>query len=733
MTARKRSSHILPSVLALTLSALWPLAALAVDQTKVQVLLVGVSAYPNLDEQLQLSGPANDIASYYQMLRDRGVPADNIHVVADATKLKGASLPTKAAILNGFNQIEQSLRASPSPDNFVFVLMSGHGSQMPAAAGDTSEADGLDEIFLARDVGKWDGEIGALPNAISDNEIAAAIERLRATGAFVWAVFDNCHSGSITRGSSMPGEISRSVSPAALGIPAQAMTAAANRSNSQRSRGGPTQESMIDGAASSTTKGGVVAFYASQSYEVTPEYLLPQYSSDASQRGLFSYTLQQVLNVAPAGATYRQVAEDVLQRYRGLGRSSPTPSIEGSALDAPVFGSSVAAAPRQWPLKTSGADMLLSAGQLQEVTRGSILALLPEASAEDSKVMGYVEVIEAGATQSRVQAIAYQGKPAISKSRIGSAGVYARPVELKIDFSLRVAEPQRSSSCDAPNKSLLSLVQELKTASTIARRVQWVEAGQNADIRLCFKKDRVLLLDASADSNDPLAPSISLDAGAQPVQQGKLSDAAIELGSALERIGRATNLVRLVSNGTASKPLLEFNLNYERHCTADKADCAPGFQPVNPLSVTSLRDGDKVYVSVKNTSFEPVDFSALYVDAAYGISLLYPGEAESARVEPAATATFEVDINADPIGHEKLMFVAVPAEPQSPETRFDSLAQSGLVLSQTRGANTGSLNPLLGLLEEAAFGGASGSIRGGARPTQLLSPQVSFFEWSVTK
>ena len=54
--------------------------------------------------------------------------------------------------------------------------------------------------FLQRHAGRWNGSAGGVENAIVDDEFGAAIDALRAKGAFVWVVFDACHSGTMDRG-----------------------------------------------------------------------------------------------------------------------------------------------------------------------------------------------------------------------------------------------------------------------------------------------------------------------------------------------------------------------------------------------------------------------------------------------------------------------------------------------------------------------------------------------------
>ena len=49
-------------------------------------------------------------------------------------------------------------------------------------------------------IGPWSDATAAVQNGLVDDEIGALIDGLRAKGADVWAVFDSCHSGTVTRG-----------------------------------------------------------------------------------------------------------------------------------------------------------------------------------------------------------------------------------------------------------------------------------------------------------------------------------------------------------------------------------------------------------------------------------------------------------------------------------------------------------------------------------------------------
>ncbi|TIN15352.1 MAG: caspase family protein, partial [Mesorhizobium sp.] len=219
-----------------------------------------------------------------------------------AKDVPGASgLPTHAAIKAAL----ADLAAKVQRDDFVYLHLSGHGAQQPQMVkGD--ETDGLDEIFLPVDIEKWINRDAGVPNALIDNEIGAALDAIRDKGAFVWVVFDCCHSGTATRAVEVDDELERKVEFADL------------------VGGDPI------------TKGKLVAFYAAQTVETTPEMPLPKGTADAPRFGLFTFTILSKLAENP-NVTYRQLGQAVLQQYSADSRTRPTPLFEGE-LDARVFG-----------------------------------------------------------------------------------------------------------------------------------------------------------------------------------------------------------------------------------------------------------------------------------------------------------------------------------------------------------------------------------------------------------
>lgn len=701
---------------------------------KTYALLVGVSDYPNLDRSMWLEGPRNDVQLFRDFLVERQVPRADITVLADG--VDGAGLPDRKSILAAM----QGIAGRAQNGDFVYLLFAGHGSQMPSKDSARDEPDGLDEIFMPRDIRGWDGETAAVPNAISDNELGASIAAIRARGAFVWAVFDNCHSGTITRSASkMQGERDRQVKPEALGIPAAVLAAARTHAATERgvrTRGGPVAEAAaLDRGVggTSTAEAGFVAFYAAQSQETTPEASLPLYSADAVSRGLFSYTLYQVITAHP-DATYRQVIEQVLQIYQGMGKQNPTPTYEGTGLDNVVFGLAPGRRISQWRLDKDNERLRLRAGLVQQVTSDSILAVVPTPTAADTEVLGYVKVTNAGTALSEVAPVPFNNKPLLDVGSLGSAS-FARPVDLKVDFTLRVAEPAAGSFCSAPQLLTSQTVAELKASKVIARRVRWVAAGEPADVRLCQHRDRGLMLLDGAGSlpADPKQwpPVLGLTTTAGATAPGQLSLSARQLGEALEKVGRVLNLARLGA-GIGSASRLQVQMTWQRKCAPGASDCDSTPQELTPSSRPVVRDGDSILVKVTNPLNQPVDLTILYIDASYGITAMYPDaeRGESPRLEPRASMGIPLIMNANPSGFERIMLIGIPVAPQAPATSFVSLAQQGIAQTAKRGGGDG----LSSLFEEAAFGAdGKGATRGapGRAGATMGSAEIATFGWTV--
>ena len=302
-----------------------------------------------------------------------------------------ANRPTRANIQREFQRLAEIAR----PGDQVVILLGGHGSQQPQKElPDPSDMkpDGLSEIFLPADVGKWNGGKGAIENAIADYELHAWLQAIQNRGPSIWILVDACHSGTICRG--VDDEVARQV-PADFLVPEAAIREARQKAARRfgQSRGGPTEVSPLNISAKQPT---LVALYAAQSNEVTVEKSLPVDSPDRKRYGLLTFTVNQILRQARTPLTYNELIQRIHAQYVEWGRTAPTPMVEGRQRDREVLGM------REWPgrsrimLADGDEGLSINAGGLLGITARSVLAVYPPVGQpRGERPLGYVRVTEA--------------------------------------------------------------------------------------------------------------------------------------------------------------------------------------------------------------------------------------------------------------------------------------------------------------------------------------------------
>lgn len=307
-----------------------------------RALLVGVSEYPSLPGNAQLRGPMRDVPAWRDWLIERGLARDDIRLVADG--VEGGVLPTGAAIREALRRSAAEAR----PGDYFLLMLSGHGSRQPRFPVAALPSTDYEGIFLPRDIGRWDGSIAAVRNALSATELSAALDAIRHKGAFVWVLFDTCYAGALRRGgvdSEPDGEARwRYLDPSLLGVP---------ESMASRGESRPEPGSLIGGAMLDEPE-GQVAYFAARDFEATPELKL-----DGDWHSLFAHSLLKRLRELPQGS-YRNVMDALVQDYRAQGRESgPGPYLRaGFAQYLPVL------LPPQslWPSLSLAADPDCEAG-----------------------------------------------------------------------------------------------------------------------------------------------------------------------------------------------------------------------------------------------------------------------------------------------------------------------------------------------------------------------------------
>ncbi|MCU0899551.1 MAG: caspase family protein [Cypionkella sp.] len=629
-------------------------------------LLIGANTYPNLKEDFWLKGPANDVKLVQTYLTTAApVPFAPQNVVVLADGVEGAPAPTLAAIRAAF----ADLAAKAQDGDFVYLHFSGHGSQAPARDPE-SELDGLDELFLPVDIGPWNDQVGEVENALVDDEIGQLIDAIRAKGAHVWAVFDSCHSGTVTRAAPFGDEEVRvrQLPPDALGLPPDALEGQSRSLAQPDARAKP--EAPVD---IGTGTGSFTAFFAAQTNEVTPEKNLPKGKPGRVPQGVFTYTLFETLAEYP-GATYGQIGQEVLRKYAVKNLARSTPLFEGDLGAIPFLGTP---GPRveQWPTTAEGGEFTLPAGSLHGLAPGAVLALMPNAAAATEEAIGKV-LLTSVDTFTAVGTAEGDALPDPLPR-----GLYLRKTESAVDFTLTVALPEGDS---APAQALAAAMDALTEAA--GPRITLVPAGADADLRLAVipdspRPDAIWVLPGTGLAEDlSQTPSVS-------TADKDAASLGATLGDTLTTMSKALNLLRL---GAAVGPGT-LDVEVELQTRQGKG------QPLVPLArdaVPRLVPMDEVHVLARNHMDQPVDVNVLYVAANYEISHWFSG-----RLQPGDTLKQGLfRISDDVLGAERMVVVMTPASPQSAVEDLSFLAQDALEL--TRGVEDG----LAASLRDAGFG-----------------------------
>ncbi len=663
-------------------------------------VLVGVTKYPNLPPKNWLVGPANDAALMRTLLvNEAGFDAKNVTVLADDTE-GAASSPTHDAIRSTLKAMADKV----GKDDFVYLHFGGHGFQQPALD-PASETDGKDEIFLPSDT-MMPGPDKRLPNAYIDDEVKADLDAIRAKGAFVWVVFDACHSSTATRAALGGDEMERKIDWSDLGVEPPTYPEEGSRAVGEERESSLSAEEK--GAAAEP--GGLVAFYAAQTVETTPEMPLPADTEGAPRQGLFSYTIARELAANP-NVTYRQLGEAVLQDYSALNRTRPTPMFEGD-LDKQVFNNTSEARVLQWKVASDGAKATIPAGNLHRLAPGAKLAIMAKPGDAVDAALGFVVVKSTTnfeSTLAEVPAEAAGGKPVITLAEIPK-DAFARVVETPVDFKLTVARPD-AAKYPAEAAALDAALDRIVKDGKVAINLDVVDAGKPADLRFAVLSEKDI--DPKADSTEPLAwflppnGEVSLAKGLRPASIALTAPTATTgedpLASTLVKIYRATNLSRLAAANDFSTEELAVSFTLKR-AGGEEVAIEGGQVPV-------ARPDDIIHVNAVNNSGKAVDVNVLYIGSDNSIGQMY-----AERLQPGSKVSDDVlQFTAESFGIERMIVVLNEATAGSNVEDLSFLEQTGTPREAgTRGAGS---DGLMAMLEDIGGGAATrGAMKiGGAK------------------
>ena len=634
------------------LLVLWLLVCGSLAFATQRALLVGVSELVNQPQALWLQAPRNDVMLMRDALLRQGFGAADITVLADG--VSGAALPDSQAIHDALARL---LAQSRSGD-FVLLYFSGHGTRLRDVAKRYQEPDGLSENFLARDVRGTLGSDSTLTGDLRDADFDGWIQAFLAKNVFIASVFDTCAANSMTRGTAD--------APATAEGPADdEVRWRGLRATQLAGSNAPVRSGMAAPVpAEAVPRARYVAFFASESHQITPELRLPRKARnardprDARPQGLLTWAVVEALSRKPA--TWRELFDGVLALYppvidelaqRFPTRELPSPVAEGN-LDAPLFANSGAPASTRpvWRAQRTGDSLALKAGLLDGLVPQQEVRVL--ATLEDGTVRGALATLAQVAP-----GVAGLAVPAALKDVSGAAFWSVTPVGEPAATALRVR-------ADRPLPAGLSL--------DYPAAIRPADDASPADVRWTD-------LGPSGQRIELLAPLFGAT-----LSTVVLPDTAA-LRRRLQALAQLKWLARLQDYGKDSR-LDGFDAALEiwsgdRLLRSASVDEASGALP-------ALRPGERLRLNVRNTSGRSIDLVVAGIDGRGNLQPVYPdasGETNRfKRGTPEQPSARRFDLPwLDAPGDARLLVMAVPAAPYSAPRLF-GVASAQAELSEVR-------------------------------------------------
>ena len=696
-------------------------ATTVVQAQERYAVLVGVGQYQNLRESLQLKGPPNDVRLMHEYLTDEeGFAEEKIFRLTDGGPLP----PLRANIIATL----ENLRGRLTAGDFVLLYFAGHGSQQPARNRASEEFDGYDEIFLPANTKDWNKDIGAVENAIVDDEIGEFIGAYRRKGADVWVVFDSCHSGTMTRGVGDESTRTRKVLPEDLGILGEFGDERA------LSRGSDTPAFTDISAESPVSNlGALIQFFAAHATEETPERPLPLGAEDSEQevRGLFTHSLVSVLYRFP-NVSYDELAQMIIAKYASIPHiTTSTPQFSGTNMNRRVFGGDLEHN-QAFRATLDEADRTrltaARAGKWRGFGVGARVSI--HSNAAEKGILGTGVVAEATLTEST---IAPDWKKDAAVPQNHRTPVHIRLVQPAYKPTVRIS--QIETSRDTDNHRLREIIGGLEKDAIPL--VEFIDYNSDADYFAAFYEGKFRLL----------RPGQNLPCSVRRITEEKRRECESErvpepifwsepddVGTLVSRAARARNLVKLQSfSSTPTSLKLEVEIKRSKNIGPS------GERQIEYLSLADiegvLQGGDTVLISTSDDVRNAWDVTFFWVDSSLGITALQ-ALGQSVRVRPGDSINRRpvASIGTKTVGLESLVIIANLAR-DGREVNFHFLAQDPYGEIATRGDGVqppGS--PLQAILESVWAGEENVSSRSGEIPsTNGSQAHVKVFTWRVEK
>lgn len=592
--------------------------------SQLYALLIGVDCYlphrlPDNGFYPNLGGCVRDIEGVESFLRTRlGLPHERIFKLRASNRESGQESgeppeppelwPTYENMVAAFDRITEAATAGEQ----VYIHYSGHGGRTPTAYPEVKGEQGLDESLVPTDIGKPGTRY------LRDLELAYLLKRMADKELFVTVVLDSCHSGGATRG--MVGSAVRGISSIDT-TPRPLESLVASREELLASWQG------VAGSQTRAVLAGSLWIPESQQYVLLaacrPHELANEFAFDGRARsGALTHWLLDTLQNIGDGANYKMLHSRLLGKVHTK-FPQQTPQLLGDGTRA-VFGLAQVRAPeavRVLQVDAVAGSVQLNAGSAQGVVAQTQFAIYHATADDISRLdtrLAIVEVTQTQPADSRARIIRTFGLQPLD---VGCKAVLiSRPTRLRARIRLTTRKDLIAAIDQA---AALQRVRDEIAALQDEGWVRLAEAGEAADFQVAVNANyEYEIWDVTGRPWSNLRPALGI---VEP-------QAARVLLQRLTHLTKFQNIKLVDNNDPASTLVKQFIVEWVRDdggAGEPQPLVAPGQTPVFNVDEPAL-------LRIRNNSNKVLNVTLLDLQPDWGISKVYPPDADSEALDPGA-------------------------------------------------------------------------------------------------
>jgi len=569
------------------------------EQTpNIYALLIGIDGYNPNRLYKDLKGAVRDInlvASY--LLETLKIPSERVFKltspnpeVAETIETKDLK-PTYENIVAKFNAITEIAQ----PGEQVYLYYSGHGGRATTIYPELrGGADQYDEGIVPMDIGNGG-------RYLLDVELTTLLKRMTDKGLIVTVILDSCHSGGATRGDAAirAGDGTDTAPPDKESLVASREELIANWK---------TQIGGLDGDIAWVPPSNNYVLLAA----CRPSEYAYEYAFDGKERhGALTYWLIQTLATSSTGLSFRKLYDRVCAQIQSK-FPQQLPMLVGDGTRA-VFGNE--SIPHHYSVNVSGVDsnqkqITLNAGLAQGLSSGTRFAIYPLTATELSnrqQQLAIIEIVEVQASKSLARVLEPKEGGIEVRAEINiELGAPAVMVSAPVDLVRRVLLLDNKEGGDKEYQLPADLVEKQKEALEAVRQAL-TENGWVVEVQAGDELKSHYQVAVGRDGEYEISSETPLKNLGTPLQIN-----APEAANGV--VKRLVHLTKYQAVQALNNPDSELTDYLELELVDQNK------QPFSEQSNIVIKQGQQVFLRVKNTFSQPLNIAVLDLDSTWAIS-----------------------------------------------------------------------------------------------------------------